>query len=64
MSDKDKKMVKTIAETVTKMSDVNKGYILGMGEAMVTERKQKEKSEQKEEATTEWGEGEGMSESG
>nr|DAD75976.1 MAG TPA: hypothetical protein [Siphoviridae sp. ctX926] len=33
------------------MSDFNKGYILGMGEAMVTERKQKEKSEQKEEAT-------------
>lgn len=31
--------MRTIAEAVPQMSDFNKGYLLGMGEAMVNQKK-------------------------
>ena len=35
MSEKEKKILETIATAVPKMSEFDKGYLLGMGEAMV-----------------------------
>ena len=39
MSEREKKLFQTIAEAVPQMSDFNKGYLLGMGEAMVNQKK-------------------------
>lgn len=39
MSEREKKLLQTIAEAVPQMSDFNKGYLLGMGEAMVNQKK-------------------------
>lgn len=43
MSEKEKKIVETITKAVSEMSDFDKGYLLGMGEAMVNGKKQGEK---------------------
>lgn len=39
MSEREKKLLQTIAEAVPQMSEFNKGYLLGMGEAMVNQKK-------------------------
>lgn len=44
MSEKEKKILEAIANAVPKMSEFDKGYLLGMGEALV-----KQKSSEKEE---------------
>lgn len=43
MSEKEKKIVETISMAVSEMSEFDKGYLLGMGEAMVQQKKEKEK---------------------
>ena len=35
MSEREKQILETIATAIPKMSDFDKGYLLGMGEAMV-----------------------------
>ena len=47
MSEKEKKILETIATAVPKMSEFDKGYLLGMCEAMV-KQKEKDKPEKKE----------------
>lgn len=42
MSEREKQILETIATAVPKMSEFNKGYLLGMGEAMVNSKKGKE----------------------
>lgn len=52
MSEKEKKILETIATAIPKMSEFDKGYLLGMGEAMVSKKKEakaEEKEEEKEE---------------
>ena len=46
MSEKEKQILETIATAVPKMSEFDKGYLLGMGEAMV-KQKEKDKPEKK-----------------
>lgn len=47
MSEKEKKKIlETIVTAVPKMSEFDKGYLLGMGEAMVNQKKQKNKNEE------------------
>ena len=46
MSEKEKKILETILTAVPKMSEFDKGYLLGMGEAMVNQKKQKNKNEE------------------
>lgn len=48
MSEKEKKILETIVTAVPKMSEFDKGYLLGMGEAMVNQKKQKNKNEEGE----------------
>lgn len=48
MSEKEKKILETIATAVPKMSEFDKGYLLGMGEAMV-KQKSEEKNQYKKE---------------
>lgn len=53
MSEKEKKILETIATAIPKMSEFDKGYLLGMGEAMVSKKKEaraEEKEELKEES--------------
>lgn len=38
MSEKEKKILETIATAVPKMSEFDKGYLLGMGEAMAKQK--------------------------
>lgn len=47
MSEKEKQILETIATAVPKMSEFDKGYLLGMGEAMVKQKEQ-DKPEKKE----------------
>lgn len=47
MSEKERKILETIATAVPKMSEFDKGYLLGMGEAMVKQKKE-DKPEKKE----------------
>lgn len=47
MSEKEKQILETIATAISKMSDFDKGYLLGMGEAMVSQ-KQDDKKKKKE----------------
>ena len=39
MSEKEKKILKSISESINKMSDFEKGYILGVAESKVAEKK-------------------------
>lgn len=41
MSEREKQILETIATAVPKMSEFDKGYLLGMGEAMVSSKKGK-----------------------
>lgn len=47
MSEKEKKILETMTKAIPNMSEFDKGYLLGMGEAMVSNKKQESK-EQKE----------------
>lgn len=51
MSEKDKKILETIAEALPKMSEFDKGYFLGNAEAKVTEKRQREKKDQPDRKT-------------
>lgn len=46
MSEKEKQILETITEAIPKMSEFDKGYLLGMGEAMVSRKEEGEKDEQ------------------
>lgn len=39
MSDKDKKILEELTKAIPNMSDFNKGYLLGMGEALAEQKK-------------------------
>lgn len=39
MSEKEKEILKSINESISKMSDFDKGYILGMAESKASEKK-------------------------
>ena len=39
MSEKEKKILEAIATAIPKMSEFDKGYLLGMGEAMANQKK-------------------------
>lgn len=41
MSEKDKKILETIAEALPKMSEFDKGYFLGTAEAKASDKKQR-----------------------
>ena len=43
MSEKEKQILETITKAITNMSEFNKGYLLGMGEAMVNNKNQESK---------------------
>lgn len=48
MSEKEKKILETIATAVPKMSEFDKGYLLGMGEAMVKQKSEEKNQDKKE----------------
>ena len=48
MSEKEKKILETIATAVPKMSEYDKGYLLGMGEAMVKQKSEERNQDKKE----------------
>lgn len=43
MSEKEKQILETITKAIPNMSEFNKGYLLGMGEAMVNNKNQESK---------------------
>lgn len=43
MSEKEKKIIQTIATALPNMSDMDKGYFLGFAEAMASQNKDKNK---------------------
>lgn len=45
MSEKEKKILETLAKAVPKMSEFDKGYLLGVGETMVSNTKGEKKNE-------------------
>lgn len=45
MSEQEKKIIQAIATAVPKMSEFDKGYLLGMGEAMVSIKKEEQVTE-------------------
>lgn len=47
MSEKEKQILEVITKAIPNMSEFNKGYLLGMGEAMASNKKQ-EREEQKD----------------
>lgn len=48
MSDKEKRIVEKLKDAIPKMSDFDKGYILGKVEGMATDKEpRKERAEQK-----------------
>lgn len=48
MSEKEKKILETIATAIPKMSEFDKGYLLGMGEAMVSKKQDDRKKKEGE----------------
>ncbi|MGE9890315.1 hypothetical protein ACQRAE_13545 [Mediterraneibacter faecis] len=48
MSEKEKKILETIATAIPKMSEFDKGYLLGMGEAMVSQKQDDRKKKEGE----------------
>lgn len=47
MGEKDKKILKTIAEAFPKMSEFDKGYFLGTAEAKAAEKRKREQDDLK-----------------
>lgn len=52
MSEKEKKIIQSISEAFPKMSDFDKGYLLGTAERMVSEKENKEEKRQKKNSKT------------
>ena len=48
MSEKEKKILETIATAIPKMSEFDKGHLLGMGEAMVSQKQDDRKKKEGE----------------
>ena len=50
MSEKENKIIKSISEALPKMSDFDKGYLLGSAERMVSEKEEtgKESNDEKD----------------
>lgn len=48
MSEREKQILETIATAISKMSDFDKGYLLGMGEAMVSQKQDGKKKKEGE----------------
>lgn len=49
MSEKEKRIIETITESIPQMDDMSKGYFLGYAEAMA--RQKEEKEEKKDESS-------------
>lgn len=47
MSEREKQILETIATAIPKMSDFDKGYLLGIGEAMVSQKQDDRKKERR-----------------
>ncbi len=45
MSEKEKEIIRKVAQALPDMSDMNKGYFLGFAEAMVSQKSQKKEKE-------------------
>lgn len=45
MSEKEKQILETMTKAIPNMSEFDKGYLLGMGEAMVSNKRQQENKE-------------------
>ena len=56
MSEKEKKIIESISEALPKMSEFDKGYLLGSAERMVSEKEKAEK-ENKDRKVGQGGEG-------
>lgn len=52
MSEKEKEIIRKVAQALPDMSEMNKGYFLGFAEAMASQKNQKneEEKEEKEDA--------------
>ena len=48
MSEREKQILETIATAISKMSDFDKGYLLGMGEAMESQKQDAKKKKEGE----------------
>lgn len=48
MSEKEQKIIKSISEALPKMSEFEKGYLLGSAERMVSEKEEVEKENNNE----------------
>ena len=48
MSEKEKKILKAIDKALPKMSEFDKGYLLGVAESKVQEKKKKKQEDRKE----------------
>lgn len=51
MSEKEKRIVEKLKEAIPKMSDFDKGYILGKVEGMTSEKEAKEECSEQEDAS-------------
>lgn len=45
MSEKEKEIIRKVAQALPDMSDMNKGYFLGFAEAMASQKSQKKEEE-------------------
>lgn len=52
MSEREKKIIETITTAISGMSEFDKGYLLGMGEAMASKKQQAEAKTDKDEEKT------------
>ena len=50
MSEKEKNIIKTVAEALAKMSERDKGYFLGYAEAMASKKEKENEKTNKEES--------------
>lgn len=48
MSEKEKEIIRKVAQALPGMSEMNKGYFLGFAEAMVSQKNQKNEEEKEE----------------
>lgn len=49
MSEKEKEIIRKVAQALPDMSDMNKGYFLGFAEAMASRKSQKEEENEEKE---------------
>lgn len=52
MSEKEKRIMETLSEAFPKMSDFDKGYLLGSAERMVSEKEAKTEDSEEDKETT------------